>query len=158
MSSVLASFAQVPARVGYFKTDVDAEEGAPNSKIIFEVANFTAATGYVKTTGNIIYFDTYANATSALVTNGSAPVGTSLANGELYRDMGKTFHIYVGLQRVATITKVQRNTTLGETTEGPTGSSTLTPAAQINNYLTGYVVTWSANQASIPAAVVRTGY
>ena len=158
MSSVLASIAQIPARVGYFKTDVDTSEGATNSKIIYQAADFTTATGYVKTTGNIIYFDTYANATSALVTNGSAPTGTSLVNGQLYRDMGKTFHIYVGTQRVATITKAQRNTTLGQTTEGPTGRNTLTPPAAANNYYSGWVVTWSANQDAIPVAVVRTGY
>lgn len=158
MSSVLAGISQVPARVGYFKTDVNTAEGATNSKIIYEQANFTAATGYVKTTGNIIYFNTYANATAALVTNGSAPAGTTLFNGQFYRDMGKTYHIYVGTQRVATITKVQRNTTLGQTTEGPTGSSTLLPAAAVNNYYTGWVVTWTANQEDIPVAVVRTGY
>lgn len=158
MSSVLTAISQLPARIGYFKTDVDTNEGAANSKIIYEVADFTTATGYVSTVGNIITFNTYANATSALVTNGSAPTGTSLLNGQLYRDMGKTYHIYVGTQRVATITKVQRNTTLGQTTEGPTGSNNVTPAAAVNNYYTGWVVSWSANQESIPVSVVRTGY
>ena len=158
MSSVLAAISQVPARVGYFKTDVDTAEGAANSKIIYNDANFSGATGYVSSVGNIITFNTYANATSALVTNGSVPTGTSLLNGQFYRDMGKSYHIYVGTQRVATIAKVQRNTTLGQTTEGPTGSSATSPAAAVNAYYTGWVVAWSANQEDIPVAVVRTGY
>ena len=158
MSSVLAGISQIPARVGYFKTDVDTTEGVANHKIIYELANFTAATGYVKTTGNIIYFNTYANATTALVTNGSAPAGGSLANGEFYRDMGKTYHIYVDTLRVATITKVQGYKSPGQTTEGPTGTNVSLPAAAINNYSTGWVVSWSANQTDIPVSVVRTGY
>lgn len=150
MSSVLASFAQVPARVGYFKTNVVSIEGSPNHKFINEPANFTTATGYSGITGNIIYFNSYANATTALTGNSDAPTGETLVDGLFLRDMGKTYHIYVTGVRVATITKVQQYTADSKLTEGVSG---LTPV-----YKTGWVVTWSSDPTTIPVSVVRTGY
>lgn len=158
MSSVLASPAQTPSNVGYFKVS------APVTTTFFYpeplIAQLTVGSnGITGIVGNEIVVDTYANATT-LLTSGATPfVGSALVAGQFYRDMGKTWHVIVGSRRVATITKVQRYGTDGQTTEGVIGSSAnTTPASAGKQYFTGYVVTWSANPTSIPIAVSRTGY
>lgn len=164
MSSVFASPAQVPARVGYFRANVLAGEGVVSQLILNEPLSFASATGFVANLGNIVQFNTYANAQTAL-TGGTTPNGTSLTTGDFLRDMGKTIHIEVvtnGIsQRVASLTKAQKYGNNGETTEGALGTPLSTPAAGGKGYSTGYVVTWSANPDSlsgVPVAVTRVGY
>ena len=166
MSSVLASPAQVPARVGYFRVSTYDTDAGVSQLFFYEPLNFAPATGYLSNLGNIVQFNSWTNAQSAL-TNGTTPAGTSLVAGQFLRDMGKSVHIEVynagtrGSVRVATLTKVQLYQSPGQNTEGVTGKSlTATPGAG-NGYTTGYVVTWSANPDSavgVPVAVVRTGY
>ncbi len=159
MTSVLASPQQVPSHVGYFKVS-----SASGSTLFYPepfIGQFTVGTnGVTAISGNEITFSTYALAVTNL-TNGSAPypVGAALSNGQFYRDMGKSWHIIVGGYRVASLEKVQRYGTDGQTTEGVIGSSlSTTPALSGKQYTTGYVVVWTANPTSIPMAVTRTGY
>lgn len=164
MSSVLASPAQVPSRIGYFRASVLSGEGVVSQLILNEPLSFASATGYLASLGNVVQFNTYANAKAAL-TGGTTPQGTTLVTGEFLRDMGKTIHIEVvtnGIsQRVASLTKAQKYLNTGQATEGVTGTPLTTPAASGKGYFTGYVVTWSANPDStngVPVAVTRVGY
>ena len=157
MSSVLASPAQTPSRTGYFKVS-----SASGSTLFYPepfIGQFVAGSNNVTAVvGNEITYNTWANASSAL-TGGTNPVGGALTNGQFYRDMGKSWHIIVNGYRVATLTKVQRYGTDGQTTEGVIGSaSSTTPAATPKQYFTGYVVTWTSNPTTLPMAVTRTGY
>lgn len=163
MSSALASPAQIPTRVGYFKAEYTGYEYFINEPI-----DFKTATGYLSSVGNIVFFNTYANARSALV-GGVNPPGTALTTGAFLRDMGKTIHIEVYnsanrvSQRVATLTKVQEYVKPGQTTEGVTGLPLSAPAVASTpkGYRTGYVVTWTANpdaSTGVPVGVTRTGY
>lgn len=167
MSSVTASISQVPARVGYFRVNkVVASEATQVELFLYEPIDFTTATGYLSTSGNIVFFNTYTNARNAL-TGGTTPPGTALTEREFLRDMGKSIHIEVfnagtrGSLRVATLTKVQKYTNPGQNTEGVVGNPLSTPAAATKGYNTGYVVSWSANPSSttgVPVAVGRIGY
>lgn len=166
MSSVLASPAQVPSRVGYFRAFLLDTETYENQLFFYEPLSFASATGYLTNLGNIVQFNSWTNARNAL-TGGTTPPGQNISTGEFYRDMGKTVHIEVvtnGIsQRVATLTKVQLYTNPGQTTEGVTGSQLTSSASATNGYRTGYVITWSANadptnNVGIPVSVTRVGY
>jgi hypothetical protein len=163
MTSVLAGISQVPARVGYFRANPTSGEGVVAQLMFNELLDFSAATGFVSKNGNIVTFNTYANAQAAL-TDGTTPNGTALVAGQFFRDMGKSIHIEVPTNgipvRVATLTKVQKYLD-GQATEGVTGVATLSPAASGNGYFTGYVVTYSANPSDtvgVPVSVSRVGY
>lgn len=168
MSSVLGAPQQLMSRVGYLKVGA-----SPSAKFLYEPLPTTSlavgTNGVIANDGSTITFSTYAAAVTAL-TNGAGPypVGATLTAGDIYRDMGKSIHIYVnptgtasGGYRVATLTKAQRYATQGiQVTEGVGGnasSSTATPAAG-NQFNTGFVCTWTANPSSIPCDVSRTGY
>lgn len=164
MSSILRAPSQVAARTGYFRANVVVAGEDP--LFFYEPLSFANATGYLANLGNIIQFNTYANARAAL-TDGTTPPGTILVDGQFMRDMGKTIHIEVvtnGIsQRVASLTKVQKYLNTGESTEGVTGKLAAAAAASAVAYQTGYVVTWSANASTVngegvPIAVTRVGY
>lgn len=160
MSSVTSRTSQIPSIIGYFKTDIGND--LTYVRRIPDPPGFKIGTGgVVAIDGGNVYFDTYANAQTALIPS-TAGIPS---DGEFYRDMGKEYTIFVmtqkasGLvpQHVATITKLQRYTTPGQNSEGVTGTAT----AASENWQCYYFVTWSANGESvtgIPVGVVRTGY
>ena len=159
-----------PAVTGYFRGD------NPNTItdcrfITYPLKVAINSFGVVAIQGNNIFFDTYDNAKDFIRAPGSnGNHSTQVTNADIYRDMGQTINIFVGqyrsdnIQHVATLTKVQKYVNTGETTEGITGkelslASGAPPAS--NNYLTGYLVTWSSNpdeSAGIPVGGSRTGY
>lgn len=161
MSSVLAAPQQIPSRVSFFK--VSGVGGATTSRFIFNPINFASLTGFVTQNGNEVFFSTFANAVTALTTAISAPnagANAALVDGQILRDMGKSFTILVSGTvplRVAVISKVAKYGVNGENSEGVIGSSAANAVAAAN-YNTGYVVTWTANPSSIPCSVTRTGY
>jgi hypothetical protein len=141
MTSVLAAPAQIPTRIAYFRTDQTSEN---TGTFLGPSASFTTATGATRANTQI-FFDTFSNAQSALTD------GNDLEDYALYRDMGVAFQIYVGTSLIAILNKVQL---LGANANGQTeGVGGVQPT-----YNTGYVVTWSAEPASIPVGVSRTGY
>lgn len=172
MSSLLRAIKQTPSRVGYFRGDNPGADATVD--FLFYPLKFTVGSfGVVRIDNANIYFDTYANAVDFFQdpgNNGNA--SAQIVTGEIYRDMGQTYNIFVGqyrsdnLQHVATLTKVQRYVgPNSETTEGITGgvfSTAATPPTG-NNYRTGYIVTWSSNPNAgsglgIPVGALRTGY
>lgn len=171
MSSLLRGIKQTPSRVGYFRGDNPGSDATVDF-IYYPLKLTVGSFGVVRIDNGNIYFDTYANAVDFIqdpASNGNA--SATIVNGEIYRDMGKTYNIFVGqyrsdnLQHVATLTKVQRYTTDGQTNEGVTGAdfSNLTVPPVGNNYRTGYIVTWSSNPNAgaglgIPVGGLRTGY
>lgn len=167
---MLRAIKQIPTVVGYFRGDNPS--AVTGCKFItyplkVEINSF----GVVAIQGNNIFFDTYTNAQDFITApDSNGNLGTTVTDGDLYRDMGQTINIFVGqyrsdnIQHVATLTKVQRYTADGQTTEGVTGKSLSlasgAPPAS-NNYFTGYLVTWSSNPAEsggIPVGGSRTGY
>jgi hypothetical protein len=162
MSSVLAAPQQIPSRVGYFKVSGVADAGANYSRFIYNAPNFSGATGFVKQVGNEVFFNSYANAVTAVGTN-TGLSSAALVDGQILRDMGKTYTILVDGTvplRVAVITKVAKYGVNGEDSEGVIGNSNTTAGAGAN-YNTGYVVSWTANptaSSGIPCLVSRTGY
>ena len=161
MTSITSRTSEIPSIVGFFKTDIGSE--LTYIKRIPDPPGFQLGVGGVKAiTGTNIYFDTYANAILACIPGGGGNAG----DGEFYRDMGKTYNIYVLLevnaksyapQHVATLTKVQRYISPGQVSEGVTGTAT----AANENWQCYYFVTWSSNPESatgIPVGLVRTGY
>lgn len=159
MTSVLASPAQTPSRVGYFKVSNQ------SSSTLFYPEPFVAqltvgSNGVTAIVGNEITVDTYANVTALLTDGASTPfVTAALVNGQFFRDMGKSWHFIVGGYRVATATKVQRYGADGQATEGVLGNSNSSlPASVGKQYNTGFVLSWSANPSTLPIAVTRTGY
>ena len=173
MSSLLRSVKTNPSITGYFVGDNPGPVPTATIKFIFYPLKFTVGTnGVVRIDGNNIYFNTYLNCVRLLQTPGSyGNNSNTIISGDVYRDMGQTYNIFVGqyrsdnIQHVATLTKVQKYTTDGEKTEGVTGGVLNTAGAPpvANNYRTGYIVTWSSNpdstpDAGIPIGVTRTGH
>ena len=166
---MLRSIKQIPSIVGYFRGDnPSAVTGC--KFIVYPLKVTIGSFGVVAIQGNNIFFDTYTNAQDFITApDSNGNTSATVVDGEIYRDMGQTLNIFVGqyrsdnIQHVATLTKVQRYTTDGQTTEGITGglfsNATVPPAG--NNYRTGYLVTWSSNPAEsggIPVGASRTGY
>lgn len=168
MSSLLKTPKQIAARTGYFLAKALGSPLTALVEFIYDPIQFTIGSfGVVGIEGSNIYFDTYANAVTFL-TNPAATgnSGFNLADNELYKDMGKSYNIYVQQTKptggyyylqVATLTKVQRMTTDGQTTEGVVGGPT---AGNRLYYFTGYIVTWSANPTAtgVPVGVSRVGF
>lgn len=161
MPSITSYISQIPSVVGYFKTDIGND--ITYVKRIPDPPGFTVGSGGVTAiSGTNVFFNTYANARTALIPAGAG----NPSDGEFYRDMGKTYTIFVQQEKstggyiynkVAEITKLQRYTTGGQISEGVTGA----PTTAGNNWQCFYFVTWSANQeqaSGIPVGVVRTGY
>ena len=160
MSSVTSQVSQIPSIVGYFKTDIGND--LTYVRRIPSPPGFRVGVGGVQAIqGTNVFFNTYANAQTALIPSSAGIPG----DGEFYRDMGKEYNIYVNTaignrilpQHVATITKLQRYIAPGQISEGVTGTAT----AASENWQCYYFVTWSANGEStngIPVGVVRTGY
>ena len=167
MSSLLKTTKQIPGATSYFLAKTLGGSFTAITKFIYEPITFTVGSyGVVGIEGTNIYFDTYANAT-ALLTDPSSYGNSSfsLADNELYRDMGKTYNIYTQQTKssggyyylpVATLTKVQRLSTDGQTTDGVVGGPT---ATNLLKYYTGYIVTWSSNPTinGVPVGVSRVG-
>ena len=178
MSSLVRTPAQIPAIYGYFRgenPDVDLY-----TKFILAPIKFTVGSDGVNAIqGTNVYFNTYNDVVQFL----GDPVGhgnnsIAISNGEFFRDMGKTYTLYVkqyvnnayvnnlnAYIHVVTLTKVQKYLKTGEVSEGVTGTpiSTANPPAAGSAYETGYVVTWSSNPSTylnggVPVSVVRTGY
>lgn len=168
MPSIATTTKQIPSSSGYFLAKNLGGSFTALVDFIYDPINITVGSfGVVAVNGSSVYFDTYANAV-AFITNPSATgnTGFTLGDNELYRDMGKTYTIYVQQTKssggyyyleVATLTKVQRVTTDGQTTEGVVGGPT---ASNRLYYFTGYIVTWSSNPtlAGIPVGVSRIGF
>lgn len=170
MPSILTSTKQIPSDGAYFLAKDMAGGFTATTKFIYEPIKFTVGSyGVVMVQGTNVYFDTYANARSAITdpdTTGN--VGTSLSDNELYRDMGKSISIYTQETKstggyyylhVATLTKVQLGFTDGQQTEGVVGGPASAPLNR-PYYYTGYVVTWSSNPTTsgIPVGVSRVGF
>jgi hypothetical protein len=168
MPSLTTTTKQIPSNSGYFLAKTLGGSFTAITKFIYEPINFTVGSyGVVAVNGTNVYFNTYANAVAFLTDPTSYGNSSySLADNELYRDMGKTYNIYVQQTKasggyyyleVATLTKVQRLSTDGQFTEGVVGGPT---AGNLKYYYTGYIVTWSANPttAGIPVGVSRVGF
>jgi hypothetical protein len=169
MPSITSTTKQIPSSSAYFLAKDLGGSFTAVTKFIYEPITFTVGQyGVVDKNGTNIYFDTYANA--RLFFTDPTSYGNSsysLADNELYRDMGKSYSIYVQQQKstggyyylhIATLTKVQRLAAEGQQTDGVVGGPT---AANRAYYYTGYVVTWSANTtatAGIPVGVSRIGF
>lgn len=183
MTSLVRAPAQIPSLYGYFRVDNPLTDLSSN--FIVDPIKFTVGTGgVVLIQGTNIFFDSYQSVVSFLgnptAYNNSK---TTLADGDLLRDMGKTYTFYVQTNvnneyvnnlktsiHVVTLTKVQKYLSPGEVSEGVTGKviSTAIPPASGSAYQTGYVVTWTANpsqynganlaNSGVPVNVVRTGY
>lgn len=161
-----------PSISGYFRGENPAADAT--IKFIFYPLKFTVGTfGVVRIDGNNIYFNTYANAVNLLQSPGSyGNNSNTIIDGELYRDMGQTYNIFVGqyrtdnIQHVATLTKVQKIVNEGQSTEGITGGLFVNASGSPplgNNYRTGYIVTWTSNPNAsagigIPVGATRTGH
>lgn len=172
MSSILRSIKTIPSITGFFRGD------NPNASItvkfiVYPLKFTVGVNGVVKIDGNNIYFNTYQNCVNFFQSPGSyGNNSNTILSGEIYRDMGQTYNIFVGqyrnqnIQHVATLTKVQKYTTDGQTTEGVTGNVFVNASGSPpigNNYRTGYLVTWSSNPdetpgVGIPIGASRTGY
>jgi hypothetical protein len=168
MSSLLKELKQIPSNNGYFLAKDLGGSFTAITKFIYDPITFTVGSyGVVMIQGTNVYFDTYANADAFLTDPTSyGNQSYSLSDNELYRDMGKTYSIYVQKTKptggyyydhVATLTKVQRFSTDGQTTDGVVGGPI---ASNRQYYYTGYVVTWSANPtvSGVPVGVSRIGF
>ncbi len=168
MPSITTTTKQIPSNSGYFLAKNLGGSFTALAEFIYDPIAFTVGSfGVVAVNGTSVYFDTYANAVTFLTNPGATGnSGFNLGDNELYRDMGKTYSIYVQQTKsaggyyyleVATLTKVQRITTDGQTTEGVVGGPT---AGNLNYYYTGYIVTWSSNPttAGVPVSVSRIGF
>ncbi len=168
MPSITTTIKQTPSSTGYFLAKTLGGSFTAITKFIYDPITFTVGSyGVVAVKGTNVYFDTYANAVLFFTDPSSYGNSSySLADNELYRDMGKTYNIYVQQTKstggyyydhVLTLTKAQRLTTDGQTTDGVVGGPT---AGNRLYYYTGYIVTWSANPtiAGIPVGVSRVGF
>lgn len=168
MPALTTTIKQIPSDSSYFLAKTLGGSFTTITKFIYEPITFTVGSfGVVGIEGSNIYFDTYANAVDFFTdptSNGNTSY--SLADNELYRDMGKTYNIYVQQTKstggyfydhIATLTKVQRLAADGQATDGVVGGPL---ASNLRYYYTGYIVTWSANTtiSGIPVGVSRIGF
>jgi hypothetical protein len=169
MPALTTTIKQIPSNSGYFLAKTLGGSFTAITKFIYDPITFTVGSfGVVGIDGTNVYFDTYANADLFLTDPSSYGNSSySIADNELYRDMGKTYNIYVQQTKstggyyydhIATLTKVQRLSTDGQTTEGVVSAPSV--SVNLKYYFTGYVVTWSANSttAGIPVGVSRIGF
>lgn len=167
MSSLIKTTKQIPGNGSYFLSKDLGGSFTALVEFIYDPINFTVGSfGVVAVNGGSVYFDTYANVVTFLTNPGATGnTGFTLGDNQLYRDMGKTINIYVQQTQstpgylylpVATLTKVQRLSTDGQTTDGVVGGPT---AANLLRYFTGYIVTWSSNPTinGVPVGVARVG-
>lgn len=178
MTSLARAPAQIPSLYGYFRGDNPTADLF--TKFIFAPIKFTVGTGgVIAIQGSNIYFSSFTAVKDFLgdpVTYGNNSI--AIDDGQLFRDMGKTYTLYVQTNinnayannlkssvHVVTLTKVQKYLSPGQVSEGVTGAitSTASPPGAASAYYTGYVVSWSANPSSytdggVPVSVVRTGY
>ncbi len=168
MPSITSYIKQTPSVVGYFK----GETGGATNYYFPEQSSFTPVvgtpTGVQAVSGTNVYFDTYANIRAWIGNSGSA-TKTLIVDTDFFRDMGKEINVYY-YQQVApsrvqvpihavTISKAQKIISPGNQTEGVTGN--LPTGADLKNYNTVYLVTWTANpdvSTGIPVGVARTGF
>jgi hypothetical protein len=168
MPSLNTSIKQTPSSTGYFLAKALGGSFTARVEFIYDPIAFTVGSfGVVGISGTNVYFDTYANVVSFFTDPGSnGNTSFNLGDNELYRDMGKTYNIYVQQTKstggyyydhVLTLSKAQRFTTDGQTTDGVVGGPT---AGNRLYYFTGYIVTWSANPTvtGIPVGVSRVGF
>lgn len=168
MPALTTTIKQIPSNTGYFLSKDLGGSFTARVEFIYDPIAFTVGSfGVVGIEGTNIYFDTYANVVLFFTDPGSYGNSSfTLGDNQLYRDMGKTYNIYVRREKatggyfydhVLTLTKVQRMDTPGQTTEGVVGGPT---AGNRLFYYTGYITTWSANPttAGIPVGVSRIGF
>ncbi len=168
MPSITSYVKQTPSSQGYFK----GETGGATNYYFPEQTSFGFAvgtpTGVQSVSGTNVYFDTYANIRAWIGNSGSA-TKTLILDTDYFRDMGKEINVYYNQQvaptkaivpiHAVTISKAQKIISPGGQTEGVTGD--VPTAANLKNYNTTYLVTWSANPdvtTGIPIGVARTGY
>lgn len=167
MSSLIKVTKQIPGNGSYFLSKDLGGSFTALVEFIYDPINFTVGSfGVVGIEGGNVYFDTYANVVTFLTNpSGAGNSGFTLGDNQLYRDMGKTINIFTQQTKssggyyylpVATLTKVQRGSTDGQTTDGVVGGPT---AANLLKYYTGYIVTSSANPtlSGVPVGVSRIG-
>lgn len=167
MPSITSYTSEIPSSTGYFKGDTAGVSSTAYYYPLQASFNFAVGTpsGCVAVDGTNIYFDTYANVRTWLT---SSATKTLIVDSDFFRDMGKTYTIFIQQEKstggyyylpVAKLTKTQKYISPGERTEGPTGNPV--GAATLPGYNTVYLVTWTANPsttAGIPVGVVRVGY
>jgi hypothetical protein len=159
MPSITSYTSDIPSRVGYFKGNSSSGDYYPlSSSLTFSVGS---PAGVTAVNGTSIYFSSYTDVTTWLTGAG----GISVVNSDYFRDMGKTYTIYVQQEKntggyiylpVLRLTKAQKYISPGESTEGPTGNPV--GASDLQGFDTVFLVTWSANPASVPVSVTRVGY
>jgi hypothetical protein len=168
MPSITTTIKQTPSSTGYFLSKDLGGSFTAITHFILDPIQFTVGShGVTAVNGTNIYFDTYANVVLFFTDPTSyGNESETLANNEYYRDMGKTYHIYVQQEKntggyyynhVLTLSKAQRYEADGQTTEGVVGGST---SANLLYYFSGYLVTWSANPTTtgVPVGVSRVGF
>lgn len=162
MPSITSYTSQIPSRFGYFKGDTAVSASYYPSQTAFTSISVGSPAGVTAVNGSSIYFNSYTNVTSWL----SGATAVSITDAMIFRDMGKTLTIYVQQEKstggyiyneVLNVTKAQLITTPGQASEGVTGN-TSTGAGNTKDYNTVFLVTWSANPASIPIGVTRSGF
>lgn len=167
MSSLIKTTKQIPGNGSYFLSKDLGGSFTALVEFIYEPITFTVGSfGVVAVNGGSVYFDTYANVVTFLTNPaGAGNTSVTLGDNQLYRDMGKSINIYTQQTKssggyyylpVATLTKVQRLSTDGQTTDGVVGGPT---ATNLLKYFTGYIVTWSSNPTinGVPVGVSRIG-
>ena len=151
MTSVLSGLSQ-NSRSGSLLLAVGASP-VNNTARFFSEAEFAAgplASANATVAGTNVYFNTNANANSALVVAG-ADISCRLAQFQAFKDLGKNYMIYAptdtagGIQvLLAVFTKVRRM-----------GAAAAAADWEGDNGSVGYICTWSAQQTNA-AGVVST--
>lgn len=161
MPSITSYTSQIPSRIAYFKGD--SAVSAYYYPYQTSLTNFSVGSpaGCTGVNGTSVYFNSYSSVTTWI----GGALGIGISDSDYYRDMGKTYTIYVQQEKstggyiylpVLKLTKAQKYIPPGQTTEGPTGNPIGGPDLQ--GYDTVYLVTWSADPASIPIGVTRIGF
>lgn len=162
MPSITSYVSQIPSRIAYFKGDTAGVSAYyyPYQTTIPNVS-VGSPSGVTAVNGTSIYFDTYSSVTSWL----GGATGIGIVDSDYFRDMGKTYTIYVQQEKstggyiylpVMKLTKAQKYIDPGQVSEGPTGNPI--GGTDLQGYDTVYLVTWTANPSSIPVGVTRIGF
>jgi hypothetical protein len=142
MSSVLSAVSQIPRSSSGF---IVVGSASANNARFFSEAEFATAIASANATvsGTQVYFNTNANAISALVVAGG-DVRAQLFQFQAFKDLGKNYHIYVpsdtagAIQQIwCVFTKVRR-----------IGSAAASADWEGDNGLVGYICTYSSAQTN----------
>ena len=142
MSSVLSAVSQIPRSSSGF---IVVGSASANNARFFSEAEFAAVIASANATvaGTQVYFNTNANAITALVVAGG-DVRAQLFQFQAFKDLGKNYHIYVpsdtagAVQQIwCVFTKVRR-----------IGSAAASADWEGDNGLVGYICTYSSAQTN----------